>query len=119
MTHPYEEDREMKDLKDDIDMFGFVADADCGIPTRCPCEGGGRIINEVSRDPKYQTDFDTLPGRKYFTCKNFEDDGFHFRQPWIFGVQEEVQILRKRVDVMAAEIAELKYKLTRPNPTSP
>ncbi|KAG2270753.1 hypothetical protein Bca52824_065308 [Brassica carinata] len=93
MTHPYEEDREMKDLKDDIDMFGFVADADCGIPTRCPCEGGGRIINE--------------------------DDGFHFRQPWIFGVQEEVQILRKRVDVMAAEIAELKYKLTRPNPTSP
>ena len=41
MTHPYEEDREMKDLKDDIDMFGFVADADCGIPTRCPCEGGG------------------------------------------------------------------------------
>ncbi|KAF2554832.1 hypothetical protein F2Q68_00016443 [Brassica cretica] len=72
MANPYEEDREMKDLKDDIDMFGFVADADCG--------------------------------RKYFTCKNFE---------------EEVQMLRKCVDVMAAEIAELKYKLTRPNPTSP
>ncbi|WZY86925.1 hypothetical protein YC2023_033309 [Brassica napus] len=34
--------------------------------------GGGEIINEMSRDLKYQTDFDTLPGRKYFTCKNFE-----------------------------------------------
>ncbi|KAF3525830.1 hypothetical protein F2Q69_00047324 [Brassica cretica] len=81
----------MKALKDDIDMLGFVADAECGIPTRCPC--GGRIINE--------------------------NDGFHFRQPWVFGVQEEVQMLRKRVDVMAAEIAEPKYKLTRPNATSP
>ncbi|KAF3605893.1 hypothetical protein DY000_02048848 [Brassica cretica] len=97
MTHPYEEDREMKDLKDDIDMFGFVADADCGIPTRCPC-GGENHQRGVTGS---------------------ENDGFHFRQPWIFGVQEAVQMLRKRVDVMAAEIAELKYKLTRPNPTSP
>ena len=67
----------MKALKDDIDMLGFVADAECGIPTRCPC--GGRIINEVSRDPKDQTDFDTLPGRKYFTCKNFEVNFGYFR----------------------------------------
>ncbi|KAG5400149.1 hypothetical protein IGI04_014756 [Brassica rapa subsp. trilocularis] len=84
-----------------------------------PVWGGGEIINEVSRDPKYPTDFDTLPGRKYFTCKNFENDGFHFRQPWVFGVQEEVERLSKRVDAMAAEIAELKYNLSRPNPTPP
>ncbi|KAG2306514.1 hypothetical protein Bca52824_026262 [Brassica carinata] len=83
MTHPDEEYRQMKASKRDIDMLGFVADAQCGIPTRCPC-----------------------------------NDGFHFRQPWVFGVQEEVEMLRKRVDVMAAEIAELKYKLTRPNPTT-
>ncbi|KAH0895974.1 hypothetical protein HID58_045542 [Brassica napus] len=83
-------------------MLGFVEDAQCGIPTRCPC--GGTIINEVSPDPKYPTDFDALPGRKYFTCINFE---------------EEVEMLRKRVDAMAAEIAELKYNLTRPNPTTP
>ncbi|KAG5384666.1 hypothetical protein IGI04_036136 [Brassica rapa subsp. trilocularis] len=81
MTHPYEEDREMKALKDDIDMLDFVMDAECGIPTRCPCWGGG---------------------------------GNHQR-----GVQEKVQMLRKRVDVMAAEITELKYKLNRLNPTSP
>ncbi|KAG5397966.1 hypothetical protein IGI04_019780 [Brassica rapa subsp. trilocularis] len=79
----------------------------------------GTIINEVSRNLKYPTDFDTLPERKYFTCKNYENDGFHFRQPWVFGVQEEVEMLRKRVDAMAAEIAELKYNLTRLNPTTP
>ena len=128
----------MKAWKRDTNMLGCVADAECGIPTRCPC--GGRIINEVSRDPKYPTDFDTLPGRKYFTCKKFEviyeyfrvlcadfdtfsfyvqNDGFHFRQPWVFGVQEEVEKLRDRVDAMAAEIAELKYNLARTNPTTP
>ena len=70
MTHPDEKYRQMTAWKRDVDMLGFVADAHCGIPTRCPC--GRTIINEVSRDPKYPTDFDTLPGRKYFTCKNFE-----------------------------------------------
>ncbi|KAG2242829.1 hypothetical protein Bca52824_095327 [Brassica carinata] len=101
MTHPDEEYRQMKASKNSIDMLGFVADAHCGIPTRCLC--GGRNINEVSRDPNYPTDFDTLPGRKYFTCKKFE---------------EEVEMLRKRVDAMAAEISEMKYKLTRPNLTT-
>ncbi|CAN7058374.1 unnamed protein product [Brassica rapa subsp. trilocularis] len=117
MTHPDEEYRQMKAWKRDTNMLGCVADAECGIPTRCPC--GGTIINEVSRNLKYPTDFDTLPGRKYFTCKNYENDGFHFRQPWVFGVREEVEMLRKRVDAMAAEITELKYNLTRQNPTTP
>ncbi|KAF3539199.1 hypothetical protein Bca4012_051354 [Brassica carinata] len=110
MTHPNKEHSQMKALKTHNDMLGFVADVESGIPTRCPC--GGRIINEVSRDPKYRTDFDTLPGTKYFTCINFENDGFHFRQLWVFGVQEEVAMLKKRVDEMAAEISELKDKLT-------
>ncbi|KAL0743524.1 hypothetical protein Bca4012_085037 [Brassica carinata] len=115
MTPPDEEYRQMKASKNSIDMLGFVADVQCRIPTRCPC--GGRIINEVSQDPKYPTDFDTLPERKYFTWKKLENVGFLFRPPWVFGVQEEVEMLRKRVDVMAAEIVELKYKLTRPNLT--
>ncbi|CAG7888608.1 unnamed protein product [Brassica rapa] len=113
MTHSNEEHSQMKALETHNKILGFVADAECGFPTSCPCEG--RIIKEVSRDPNYQTDFDTLPGRKYFTCVNFDNDGFHFRQPWVFfGVHEEVAKLRKRVDEMAAEIAELKDKLTRP-----
>ncbi|KAG2304095.1 hypothetical protein Bca52824_032746 [Brassica carinata] len=112
MTHPYEEDRDMKALKRHYDMLGFLADAEYGIPASCHC--GGRIINEVSPEPKYPTDFDTFPGRKYFTCVKYENDGLHFRQPWVFGVQQEVEKLIKRVEEMAAEIAELKDKLTRP-----
>ncbi|KAF3514174.1 hypothetical protein F2Q69_00007753 [Brassica cretica] len=99
MTHPYEENNQMKALKGYNDMLG--------------------IINEVSQDPKYQNDLETLPGKKYFTCINFENDGFHFRQPWVFGVQEEAEKLRKHVIEMAAEIAELKDKLTRSNPNHP
>ena len=57
-------------------------------------------------------DFDTFP----FYVQN---DGFNFRQPWVFGVQKEVEKLRDRVDAMAAEIAELKYNLARTNPTTP
>ncbi|KAL0713117.1 hypothetical protein Bca4012_020095 [Brassica carinata] len=118
MTHPYEEDRDMKALKRHNDMLGFVADAEYGISASCPC--GGRIINKVSPEPKYPTDFDTFPGIKYFTCVKYEviyyvqNDGLHFRQPWVFGVQQEVDKLIKRVEEMAAEIAELKDKLTRP-----
>ncbi|KAG2315417.1 hypothetical protein Bca52824_018539 [Brassica carinata] len=98
MTHPDEEYRQMKASKNSIDMLGVVADAQCGIPTRCPCGRGGENHQRGVSGPK--------------------NDGFHFRQPWVFRVQEEVEMLRKRVDAMAAEIAELKYKLTRPNPTT-
>ncbi|KAG5400651.1 hypothetical protein IGI04_015258 [Brassica rapa subsp. trilocularis] len=97
MTHPAEEYRQMKAWKIDTNMLGCVTDAECGILTRCPC-GGGNHQRGVSEP---------------------ENDGFHFRQPWVFGVQEEVEMLRKRVDAMAAEIAELKYNLTRQNPTTP
>ncbi|KAG2329973.1 hypothetical protein Bca52824_001153 [Brassica carinata] len=100
MTHPYEEDRHMKALKRHYDMLGFVADVQYGIPASCPC--GGRILNEVSPDLKYPTDFDTFPGRTYFTCIKYENDGLHFRQPWVFGVQQEVEKLIKRVEEMAA-----------------
>ncbi|CAG7862745.1 unnamed protein product [Brassica rapa] len=96
MTHPYEE---MKKMKKHYDMLGFVADAQYGIPTRCPC--GGEIMTNVSPTPKYKSDFDTLPGSRYFTCKNYEDDGLHFRQPWAFGVQQEVERLRGEVKELA------------------
>ncbi|KAF2598678.1 hypothetical protein F2Q68_00009021 [Brassica cretica] len=74
MTHPYEEMKEIKKLKKHYDMLGFVCDAQYGIPTRCPC--GGEIMTNVSPTPKYKSDFDTLPGSRYFTCKNYELHGF-------------------------------------------
>ncbi|KAG5411286.1 hypothetical protein IGI04_007605, partial [Brassica rapa subsp. trilocularis] len=110
MNHPYEEMKEMKRLKKHYDMLGFVADAQYGIPTRCPC--GGEIMTNVSPTPKYKSDFDTLPGSRYFTCKNYEDDGLHFRQPWAFGVQQEVERLRREVKELAEEIAKLKRLIT-------
>ncbi|KAL0754168.1 hypothetical protein Bca101_091836 [Brassica carinata] len=123
MTHPYEE---MKKLKKHYHMLGFVCDAQYGIPTRCPC--GGEIMMNVSPTPKYKSDFDTLPGSRYFTCKNYEvisaylclhckietvqDDGLHFRQAWAFGVQQEVERLRGEVKELAEEIAKLKRLIT-------
>ncbi|CAH8315588.1 unnamed protein product [Eruca vesicaria subsp. sativa] len=77
----------------------------------------------VSPIPNYKSDFDTLPGNRYFTCNNYEleldytlgetvqDDGMHFRQSWAFGVQEEVERLRREVDDMAEEIAKIKRRL--------
>ncbi|WZZ15756.1 hypothetical protein YC2023_108845 [Brassica napus] len=122
MSHPYEEMKEMKKLKKHYDMLGFVADAQNGIPTCCPC--GGEIMTNVSPTPKYKSDFDTLPGSRYFTCKNYEvkltsslvetvqDDGLHFRQPWAFGVQQEVERLRREVKELAEDIAKLKRLIT-------
>ncbi|KAF3547882.1 hypothetical protein DY000_02003037 [Brassica cretica] len=111
MTHLYEEMKEMKRLKKHYDMLGFVADAQCGIPTRCPC--GGEIMTNVSPTPKYKSDFDTLPesetvlysgylwvklcytlGETVLYSGYLWDDGLHFRQPWAFGVQQEVERLR-------------------------
>ncbi|KAF3587089.1 hypothetical protein F2Q69_00027453 [Brassica cretica] len=93
----------MKKTKKYYDMIHFVCDAEHGIPSACTC--GGRIVDEISTNPK---DKDWLPGRRYFTCNEFEDDGLHIRQPWVIRVEEEVRRLREEVNAMAAEIAQPK-----------
>ncbi|KAL0651835.1 hypothetical protein Bca4012_094526 [Brassica carinata] len=67
---PAEERRHSKRQNKHINMLRFVADSEYGIPRRCPC--GGRLINEA--------------------------DGLHYRQPWVIGVQEELERLTKRVE---------------------
>ncbi|KAG2265281.1 hypothetical protein Bca52824_072360 [Brassica carinata] len=89
---PAEEIRETKRQKDYIDMVGYVADSENGIPTRCPC--GGTIIHEV----RGKDDYNTLPGKRFFTCKNYEADGLHYRQPWVIGVEEHIERLSKRLE---------------------
>ncbi|KAG2320433.1 hypothetical protein Bca52824_013646 [Brassica carinata] len=81
----------MKRHKESIEMLRYVCDSEYGIPKGCPC--GGRIIHEV----REKDDYDTQPGKRYFTCKNYEADGFHYRQPWVVGVQEEIELLTNRV----------------------
>ena len=63
---PVEDRRHSKRQTQHINMLGFVADSEYDIPTRCPC--GGRVINEVAG----KEDYDTLPGKRFFTCKNYE-----------------------------------------------
>ncbi|CAN7029273.1 hypothetical protein IGI04_029547 [Brassica rapa subsp. trilocularis] len=89
---PEEDRRHSKKQHEHINMLSFVADSEYGIPKRCPC--GGRLINEV----RGKEDYDTLPGKRFFTCRNYEADGLHYRQPWVIGVQEELERLTKRVE---------------------
>ncbi|KAF2566901.1 hypothetical protein F2Q68_00024106 [Brassica cretica] len=89
---PAEERKETKRRNELINMQGYVADSEYGIPTRCPC--GGRIIDKV----RGKDDYDTLPGKRFFTCKKYEADGFHYRQPWVIGVQEHIERLTKRLE---------------------
>ena len=74
---PAEERRYAKRQKDYIEMLGFVADSEYGIPKRCSC--GGRIINEVRGEDEY----DYIPGKRFFTCMNYEVSldisGFDYR----------------------------------------
>uniref|UniRef100_A0A0D3C2C6 Myb-like domain-containing protein n=1 Tax=Brassica oleracea var. oleracea TaxID=109376 RepID=A0A0D3C2C6_BRAOL len=74
---PAEERREMKRQKEYYNMVGYVCDSEYRILTRCPC--GSTIIDEV----RGKEDYDTLPGKRFFTCKNYE---------------EEIERLTKRVE---------------------
>ncbi|XP_048637069.1 uncharacterized protein LOC111200803 [Brassica napus] len=107
---PAEERRETKRQSELINMQGYVADSEYGIPTRCPC--GGRIIDEV----RGKDDYDTLPGKRFFTCKNYTADGFHYRQPWVIGVQEHIERLTKRleeVELVINGLPEVNYQIER------
>ncbi|XP_048593732.1 uncharacterized protein LOC125577071 [Brassica napus] len=85
-----EELRDMKARKDYYNMLHYVADAQQGIPQLCPC---GSITKEVVDE---EDTYDYLPGKRYFICKDFENDGLHFRQPWVMGMQQEVERLKKK-----------------------
>ncbi|KAG2247719.1 hypothetical protein Bca52824_087347 [Brassica carinata] len=85
-----EELRDKKAQKEYYNMIDFVANAQQGIPKICPC---GSITKEtVDEDDTY----DYLPGKRYFICKDFENDGLHFRQPWVTAIHEEVERLKER-----------------------
>ncbi|CAH2052552.1 unnamed protein product, partial [Thlaspi arvense] len=101
--------KEMEKMKQHWDMVGFVADGQYGIPRRCPC--GGFIKNDVSPSPKFKHDFNTQPDSRYFTCTKFKDDGLHFRQPWVFGVEEEIAKLVKKVEEQSKTIEEMRKQI--------
>ncbi|KAL0696443.1 hypothetical protein Bca4012_063623 [Brassica carinata] len=112
---PAEEKRAKREMENNkrrehVDMTAYVSDSHYGNPNCCPC--GARVIDEVSTTNNSPIDHDTYPGSRYFTCKFFEKNGRHFRQPWVIGVKEDIQRLKKRTNWMADEIDKLK-KLMR------
>ncbi|KAL0865519.1 hypothetical protein Bca101_044637 [Brassica carinata] len=86
-----EELRDKKAHKAYYQMLDFVANSQHGIPKLCPC---GSITKEVVDE---EDTYDYQPGKRYFICKDFENDGLHFRQPWVMGVQQEVERLKLQV----------------------
>ncbi|KAL0845318.1 hypothetical protein Bca101_018564 [Brassica carinata] len=82
---------DMKAQKAYYQRVDYVSNSLHGIPQMCPC---GSITKEiVDEDDTY----DYLPGKRYFICKDFENDGLHYRQPWVIGVQQEVERLKLKV----------------------
>ncbi|KAL0733153.1 hypothetical protein Bca4012_009363 [Brassica carinata] len=93
----------MKAQKDYYNMLFAVSDAQMGIPKLCPC---GSITKEFVDE---EDTYGYLPGKRYFICKNYQvrsilsliiylhNDGLHFRQPWVKGMQEEVERLKERI----------------------
>ncbi|KAJ4875794.1 Uncharacterized protein Rs2_18054 [Raphanus sativus] len=89
---PSEEMRAMKAQKDHYDSLHFVTDSMQGIQERCVC--GQRLVRERAPAEVY----DYLPGKRFFTCKEYKDDGMHYRQPWVCAVEEEIGFLKTRVE---------------------
>ncbi|KAL0689181.1 hypothetical protein Bca4012_088858 [Brassica carinata] len=87
---PAEERRETKRQKEYINMLGYVADSEYGIPRRCSC--GGRMIDEVRGNEEY----DTLPGKRFFTCKNYEENKHLTKR--VEEAEQVIKRLTKRVE---------------------
>ncbi|KAH0904435.1 hypothetical protein HID58_043938, partial [Brassica napus] len=92
LMDPNEETRSMKALKAHFDILHFVTDSMQGIQERCAC--GQRLVRE--RAPAEV--FDYLPGKRFFTCKEYKDDGMHYRQPWVCAVEEELGFMKTRLE---------------------
>ncbi|KAL0658051.1 hypothetical protein Bca4012_078636 [Brassica carinata] len=109
-TDMEEELRDMKAHKAYISQVDFVANAQQGIPQLCPCGSiMKRTVDEVDT-------YDYLPRKRFFICKDFENDGLHFRQPWVMAVEEEVERLKQRVhdhDKLLRECEALKSQVRR------
>ncbi|WZZ67401.1 hypothetical protein YC2023_078771 [Brassica napus] len=89
---PNEERRSMKAHKAHFDTLHFVTDLMQGIQKRCVC--GQHLVRE--RAPAEV--FDYLPGKRFFTCKEYKGDGMHYRQPWVCAVEEELGFMKTRLE---------------------
>ncbi|KAG2311788.1 hypothetical protein Bca52824_023345 [Brassica carinata] len=91
LMDPNEEMRSMKAHKAHYDTLHFITDSMQGIQERCVC--GQRLLRERAPAEVY----DYLPGKRFFTCKEYKDDGMHYRQPWVCAVEEELGFMKTRL----------------------
>ncbi|KAF3517641.1 hypothetical protein DY000_02062004 [Brassica cretica] len=89
---PNEERRYLKAHKAYYDSLHFVTDSMQGIQERCVC--GKRLLRERAPAEVYNY----LPGKRFFTCKEYKDDGMHYRKPWVCAVEEELQIMKTQLE---------------------
>ncbi|KAG2264679.1 hypothetical protein Bca52824_071758 [Brassica carinata] len=84
-----EELRDMKAHKAYYNMLHFVANAQWGFPTVFP-------VDLSRRRSSMKRIHMTTSRKRYFICKDYENGGMHFRQPWVMGMQQEVERLKER-----------------------
>ncbi|KAL0772738.1 hypothetical protein Bca101_037889 [Brassica carinata] len=60
------------------------------IPKICPC-------GSITKETVDEDDTSDYLRKRYFICKDFENDGLHFRQPWVTAIHEEVERLKEAV----------------------
>uniref|UniRef100_A0A0D3D717 Uncharacterized protein n=1 Tax=Brassica oleracea var. oleracea TaxID=109376 RepID=A0A0D3D717_BRAOL len=86
--------------------FDFLVKIDIRFPFRMDPEAEIRDTKRRKEhiDMLSYEEYDTLPGKRFFTCINYEADGFHYRQPWVIGVQEHIERLTSRVEEVEAVI---------------
>uniref|UniRef100_A0A0D3CZC1 Zinc finger GRF-type domain-containing protein n=1 Tax=Brassica oleracea var. oleracea TaxID=109376 RepID=A0A0D3CZC1_BRAOL len=111
---PEEDRRHSKRQHEHINMLSFVADSEYGIPKRCPC--GGRLINEV----RGKEDYDTLPGKRFFTCRNYEEAeqvmlGVSNLSKQIERLEEQVNSLNEQVYDLTVQVHSLEKRWGRVN----
>ncbi|KAL0715731.1 hypothetical protein Bca4012_065053 [Brassica carinata] len=104
--------RDEKGARRYVDMLHFVANSDYGILKRCPC--GSQIIIEISKAK-------AGVGKKFFVCKDFENDGLHRKKEWNEAIEEETRRLRNKDDDnerRMRSIGALEYKIDGIDKTS-
>ncbi|KAG2285745.1 hypothetical protein Bca52824_045349 [Brassica carinata] len=77
---------------------------------RCPC--GGRIIDDV----RGKDDYDTLPGKRFFTCKNYKEhierltkrlEEVELVINWVPEVNNQIERLEAEVKALNGEVDNL------------
>ncbi|KAL0790674.1 hypothetical protein Bca101_006920 [Brassica carinata] len=93
-----EELRDKKAQKEYYNMIDFVANAQQD-SQNLPC-------GSITKETVDEDDTSTTSGKRYFICKDFENDGLHFRQPWVTAIHEEVERLKERYHEQAKLLRE-------------